>query len=88
MDEQSANDAFDGFLRDKEAEIGEALARVPHEAQRLSGGWAFSYQSKAFVATCDPIEMLVGHGPVVIRDDGHVLEGGSLDRDLEALLHR
>ena len=88
MDEQSATDAFDGFLRRKEAETGEALARVPDETQRLSGGWAFSYQSKAFVAAGDPTAMLVGHGPVVIRDDGHVIEGGSLDRNPEALLHR
>jgi hypothetical protein len=60
---------------------------VSNEAQRLSGGWAFSYQSKAFVATGDVAAMLVGHGPVVIRDDGYVIEGSSLDRDPEALLH-
>ena len=88
MDEQSATDAFGAFLRGKEAETGEALARVSHEAQRLSGGWAFFYQSKAFLATGDVCAMLVGHGPVIVRDDGHVIEGGSLDLDPEGLLHR
>jgi len=52
--------------------MGEALARVPREAQRLSAGWAFFYQSEAFVATGDVSAMLAGHGPVVICDDGRV----------------
>jgi hypothetical protein len=88
MDEQSATDVFSAFLRGKEADTGEALARVPLEAQRLSAGWTFFYQSKAFLAAGDFSAMLVGHGPVIVRDDGHVIEGGSLDRDPEALLHR
>ncbi|WP_082462632.1 YrhB domain-containing protein [Sphingobium sp. Leaf26] len=88
MDERSATDAFDRFLRVKQAALGEALARVPHEARRLSAGWAFFYQSEAFVATGDVGAMLVGQGPVVIHDDGRVVEGGSLDRDPEVLLHR
>ena len=88
MDEQSATEVFDGFLRGKEAETGEALVRVLRQAQRLSGGLAFFYQPEAFVATGDVTAMLVGHDPVIICDDGHVIEGGSLDRDPEALLHR
>jgi len=32
--------------------------------------------------------MLVGHGPVVVTDDGRIIEGGSLDRDPEEMLGR
>jgi hypothetical protein len=32
--------------------------------------------------------MLVGHGPVVIKDDGEIIEGGSLDNDADALPNR
>ncbi len=88
MDERSAINVFERFLRGKQAETGKALARLPREAQRLSAGWAFFYQSEAFVATGDATAMLVGHGPVVIRDDGRIVEGGSLDHDPEALLAR
>jgi len=88
MDERSATIAFERFLHGKQAKMGEALARVPREAQRLSAGWAFFYQSEAFVATGDVSAMLAGHGPVVICDDGRVIEGGSLDHDPEALLAR
>ena len=88
MDADTANRAFLAFLARKASQIGEPLAEVPHASQRLSGGWAFYYQSKTFVETGDVMTSLVGHGPVVIRDDGRIIEGGSLHHDPETLLLR
>jgi hypothetical protein len=88
MDETNANAAFEAFLLRKEKETGEPLSRVPMPPQRLSAGWAFYYQSRAYLETKDFRAMLVGQGPVVIRDDGRIIEGGSLDRHPESLLTR
>ncbi len=88
MDYDVAEKAFRAFMGNKEAKIGTALSMVPNTSKRLSQGWAFYYQSKAYVETGDWHQSLVGHGPVVLRDDGKIIEGGSLDHDPEALLTR
>jgi len=80
--------AFASFLRAKEKEIGRPLAAVIAQPKRLSAGWAFYYQSREYVETGAFQAMLVGHGPVVIKDDGRVIEGGSLDHDPEQMLTR
>ncbi|MFD1788376.1 YrhB domain-containing protein [Sphingomonas floccifaciens] len=81
-------EAFDAFLSVKELEVGEPLSALPAEPSRLSAGWAFFYQSRAYVETGAFEKMLVGHGPVVITDDGRIIEGGSLDGDPEEMLRR
>jgi hypothetical protein len=86
MDEQTALAIFEDFLRKKEAELAIPLALAPGSSQRLSKGWAFVYQSLAYVMGGRFGDLLVGHGPTVISDDGQILEGGSLDADAEALL--
>ena len=88
MTKEAADEAFRAFLTCKEQATGEPLSMMPNSPERLSGGWAFYYQSTAYVETGNFNRMLVGHGPVVIRDDGEIIEGGSLDRDPEALLTR
>ncbi|MDP3401749.1 MAG: YrhB domain-containing protein [Brevundimonas sp.] len=85
-DHASPARAFDSFLRTKEKEIGRPLAAAIAQPKRLSAGWAFYYQSREYVETGALEAMLVGNGPVVIRDDGHVIEGGSLDHDPEQML--
>lgn len=80
-------DAFASFLRSKEQELGEPLC-LSSGPERLTRGWAFWYQSRAFVQTAAIDQMLVGNGPVVVADNGRVLEGGSLDRDPEEILAR
>ncbi|HEX8553716.1 MAG TPA: YrhB domain-containing protein [Sphingomonas sp.] len=87
MDESAATNACHIFLSGKEVELGEPLALVSRP-QRLSGAWAFFYQSRAFVETGAFSALLVGHGPVIIRDNGEVIEGGSSDHDPDALLAR
>lgn len=79
--------AIDRFLAEKARAIGQPLTRIG-PVERLSNGWAFSYQSRAYVETQDFGDLLVGQGPVVLLDDGRVLEGGSLDRDAAAVLRR
>jgi hypothetical protein len=86
MDEEQALVAFEAFLAVKQQQMGVALARVPRGSERLSRGWAFYYQSREYIETDNHDFMLVGHGPVVVLDDGGIIEGGSLDRDPEALL--
>ncbi len=88
MDQDTATRLFADFLARKQMELGEALVGNPPSPKRLSSGWAFFYQSRAYVETGETADMLVGQGPVVITDIGHLIEGGSLDRDLEALLSR
>lgn len=83
-----AEDMFDAFLAEKAAQVGEPLSMLSEVTQRLSRGWAFYYQSSEYIQTGDFTRLLVGHGPVVICDDGQIVEGGSLDRDPEALLTR
>jgi hypothetical protein len=86
MDESTALAIFEDFLRMNEGQLGILLAEVPTSRKRLSTGWAFYYQSQAYVEGGSFSDLLVGHGPVVISDDGRLLEGGSLDSDAEALL--
>lgn len=80
--------AFASFLSTKEKAVGEPLSAVLAQPARLSAGWAFYYQSREYVETGTLETMLVGHGPVVVKDDGRVIEGGSLDRDPEQMLTR
>ncbi|OYW51090.1 MAG: hypothetical protein B7Y36_06905 [Novosphingobium sp. 28-62-57] len=84
---QTMRRAFASFLVEKEREMGEhlSLAKGP---DRLSTGWVFYYQSRAYVETSSINEMLVGHGPVIVADDGRVIEGSSMDRDPEEMLKR
>ena len=88
MNEDTATEIFTAFLMRKQLEIGEELGRVPVPAERLSAGWAFRYQSRAYLETRNFSDQLVGQGPVVIRDDGTIIEGGSLDWEPEKLLSR
>ena len=83
-----ATAAFIAFLARKQTALGEELGRVPIPAERLSAGWAFYYQSSAYLETGNFGDQLVGQGPVVIKDDGTVIEGGSLDWQPEKLLSR
>jgi hypothetical protein len=85
---EAAIEAFSYFMARKQGELGEAIAASRESPKRLSAGWAFYYQSRAYLETGELGSMLVGHGPVVIRDDGAIIEGGSLDVDPEALLSR
>ncbi len=80
--------AFESYLIAKERELGEPLSAISAGPARLSAGWAFYYQSRAYVETGALDQMLVGHGPVVVSDDGRVIAGGSLDRDPEKMLAR
>jgi hypothetical protein len=72
----------------KSAEIGGALAPTLLPPKRLSAGWAFHYQAQSYIEQGDLRAMLVGHGAVIVADDGRIIESGSSDRDLEALLER
>lgn len=88
MDQATATRIFDDFLVRKQAQLGEALTSTAPSPTRLIGGWAFYYQSKSYVLTGDLRSRLVGQGPVVIADDGRIIEGGSLDHNPEELLKR
>jgi hypothetical protein len=85
MDLPRARKAFEAYLRQHEAESGVDLAESC-PAERLSAGWAFNYQSRAYVESQAFEDLLVGQGPVVIADDGRLIAGGSLDYDAEDLL--
>jgi Immunity protein 35 len=88
MDERTAQATFDRFLVAKAQVIGLDLAMTEQRPQRIDGGWVFHYQGKAWVEARDHDAMLVGHGPVIVVDDGVIVEGGSLDHDPVALLRR
>jgi hypothetical protein len=86
MDLETAIKAFGDFLARKQDQLGEPLAPTRAPPKRLSRGWAFYYQSRAYVETGDFRSQLLGQGPVVIEDDGAIIEGGSADGDPEALI--
>jgi hypothetical protein len=88
MDMGTATRAFGNFIAQKQDDLGEPLAPTGTPPERLSSGWAFYYQSRAYMETGELSAMLVGHGPVVISNEGRIIEGGSLDRDAEALLNQ
>jgi hypothetical protein len=79
MDEATARAAMREFLDRKEA-LGEgALAIAGQATHRIAEGWVFFYNSRGWVENGDFSECLVGQGPVIILDDGRILEGGSLE---------
>ncbi|WP_338662176.1 YrhB domain-containing protein [Pararoseomonas sp. SCSIO 73927] len=86
MQEAEARSIFVEFLAGKRRTHGYALAEVPGTARRLPGAWSFHYQATEFIETGDMQAMLVGNGPVVLMDDGSILEGGSLDFSAEDVI--
>jgi hypothetical protein len=88
MDEAAATAIFEHFLSEKEKSIHQPLAIVAKETQRIPKGWAFVYQSKSYVETGNFSDMLVGQGPVIVLDDGRILEGGSLHPHPEDVLRQ
>jgi len=78
MDEAAATAIFEHFLSEKEKSIHQPLAIVATATHSIPRGWAFVYQSRSYVETGNFSDMLVGQGPVIVLDDGRILEGGSL----------
>lgn len=81
-DDASPFRLFMQFLSHKESELGVELLNMSEAPRRLSRGWAFSYQARDYVEHGNLSQILVGHGPIIITDDGEIIETGSLDRDL------
>ena len=88
MNEEEALAKFEAYLAEREEETSLALGRTAEGPDRLSRGWAFFYQSREFLETGNVSDQLVGHGPVLVLDDGRIVEGGSLDWPPEAFLKR
>jgi Immunity protein 35 len=88
MDQQQARAIFDDFLSDQQEASGHNLAAIDSITEQLSVGWAFYYQSTKYIESGEMSDMLVGQGPVVILNNGTVLEGGSADADGNAVVER
>ncbi len=91
MDGMAARKIFDGFLVDMEKTVGLPLAVMEDMVEQIPGGWVFRYQGREWVKSRDMSDLsdfLVGHGPVVVLDNGVVLQGGSLDRDPNEIVRR
>jgi len=88
MDKSVALTAAQSFIREKQKQLNIELDLVPRTLGRISCGWAFTYQSRLYLESREFSQMLVGHGPTVIFDDGRILEGRSLDRGPDDVLRR
>jgi len=91
MDGWAARKIFDAFLIDMEKRVGLPLAVFEDTIEQIPGGWVFRYQGREWVKSQDMSDLsgfLVGHGPVVVLDNGVVLQGGSLDRDPSDIIRR
>lgn len=78
---------IDRFLAEKERDIGVPPARIG-AVERRPYGWVVHEQSRADAETDEVGACSVGPGPNILRDDGRLLEGGSLDRDAAAVPRR
>jgi len=88
MEQYDVKKIIEQYLADMNDNIESKIVLVEDSLERLLFGWSFIYQSEKYLKTDDFLEMLVGHGPVVILNDGRILEGGSVDLDAEAALRR
>jgi hypothetical protein len=86
MDRTTAMTIITSFLEIKSRDSGMPLCLAPESVTEHLFGWSFGYQSRAFLETDDFLNVLVGHGPIVVLNDGRILEGGSLHRDAAAVL--
>jgi hypothetical protein len=77
MTEHDARAIFEARLRAIEARGCPPLVEVPGYTHRIAQGWAFVYQSKAYVEDGVDDAMLIGQGPAIVMDDGRLVEGGS-----------
>ena len=55
MDLAAAIAAFEGFIERKQNDLGESLASL-RRPERLSRGWAFHYQSRAYMETGELVQ--------------------------------
>jgi hypothetical protein len=69
----------------QERKTGVPLGINVGATQRLLQGWAFYWNSRAFLASRDLNHSLVGHGPLIVLDDGRILEGGSAESPEDVL---
>ena len=88
MDQTEALTAAQSFVREKQKQLNIELDVVPQSLSRIASGWAFTYQSRLYLESRELSQMLVGQGPIVMLDDGRILEGGSLDRGPGDVLQR
>ncbi len=58
------------------------MALMDEHTSEYDFGWTFVAQSPAYVESGDPLDMVVGHGPIVVdRFTGALWETGSVDHD-------
>lgn len=88
MDQSEAYIEAQSFVRAKETRLNVELDVVPQSLARIPTGWVFHYQSRSYLETRELSQMLVGQGPVVMLDDGRILEGGSVDVGADDVLRR
>jgi hypothetical protein len=68
-----------------ERRAGVPLGIANEATKRIEQGWVFYWNTKSFLASKDPYDMLIGQGPLIVLDDGRVLEGGSAEQPDDVL---
>jgi hypothetical protein len=56
---------------------GTPLSLIDHATRQIEAGWVFYWNSTQYLETEDPRHSLIGQGPLIVLDDGAILEGGS-----------
>jgi GH43 family beta-xylosidase len=72
-------------VREASADKAIELVVLEHPITVKSYGWVLCVNSRAYAETDDFREMLVGHGPVIVRHNGKVHVLGSAEASVEGI---
>ena len=84
MEIERARTVMRDFVASLNAKGPYEVRETGHE-ERIDGAWVFHYNSADYVETGAFETQLVGQGPILILDDGSILEGGSAERPYDVL---
>ncbi|MBS0297364.1 MAG: hypothetical protein JSR45_13725 [Proteobacteria bacterium] len=85
MELPEARRLADAVVATHEAEVETPLAIREDAIRRIDQGWVFYWNTREAVTTRDIAKGLVGQGPLLVLDNGRVLEGGSAERPDDVL---
>lgn len=84
MDIEQARAAMRTYIAALNTTADEPVRETGYK-ERVEGGWVFYWNSVAYLETGDFGSQPVGQGPVIVCDDGAILQGGSAERPADVL---
>jgi hypothetical protein len=72
--EAMATDIAQKKIEHLAAEVGDRFDIVPGETRCVDLGWIFFYNSADYIRTGNPMDSLVGNGPILVLRDGRIIQ--------------